>query len=78
MLVLGCARTGSPIGQKKNELFLFSCGLRCPQLTPHRSFFPPMHVNDVRTFQDAGPLENDPLLWALAEAAALFPHAGQA
>jgi hypothetical protein len=36
-----------------------------------------MHVNDVGTFQDAGPLENDPLLWALAEAAALFPHAGQ-
>lgn len=36
-----------------------------------------MHVNDVGTFQNAGPLENDPLLWALAEAAALFPHAGQ-
>lgn len=36
-----------------------------------------MHINDVGTFQDAGPLENDPLLWALAEAAALFPHAGQ-
>lgn len=40
-------------------------------------FFPPTHVKDVGTFQDAGPLENDPLLWALAEAAALFPHAGQ-
>lgn len=36
-----------------------------------------MHINDVGTFQDAGPLENDPLLWALAESAALFPHAGQ-
>tara|TARA_R110002003_G_scaffold3241_3_gene24948 strand:+ start:6705 stop:7199 length:495 start_codon:yes stop_codon:yes gene_type:complete len=36
-----------------------------------------MHINDVGTFQDAGPLENDPLLWALAEATALFLHAGQ-
>lgn len=36
-----------------------------------------MHVDNVGTFQDAGPLENDPLLWALAEAATLFPHAGQ-
>jgi hypothetical protein len=36
-----------------------------------------MHIDNVGTFQDAGPLENDPLLWALAEAAALFPHTSQ-
>lgn len=36
-----------------------------------------MHINDVGTFQDAGALENDPLLWALAEAAAYRPYAGQ-
>ncbi|KAF3031819.1 hypothetical protein E8E12_002088 [Didymella heteroderae] len=46
-------------------------------VTAAPGFFPPMHINGVGTFQDAGPLENDPLLWALAEAAALFPHAGQ-
>ncbi|KAF2818135.1 FabD/lysophospholipase-like protein [Ophiobolus disseminans] len=46
-------------------------------VTAAPGFFPPMHINNVGTFQDAGPLENNPLLWALAEAAALFPHAGQ-
>lgn len=40
----------------------------------HHSFFPPKHINDVGTFQDAGLLENDPVLWALSEAAALYPH----
>ncbi|CAK7237038.1 hypothetical protein SBRCBS47491_009841 [Sporothrix bragantina] len=36
-------------------------------------FFPPKHIHGVGTFQDAGPLENDPLVSALAEVAALFP-----
>ncbi|KAF1965189.1 FabD/lysophospholipase-like protein [Bimuria novae-zelandiae CBS 107.79] len=36
-------------------------------------FFPPKHINEVGTFQDAGPLENDPLLWALSEVSAMFP-----
>ena len=36
-------------------------------------FFPPKHIRDVGTFQDAGPFVNDPLILALAEAAALFP-----
>lgn len=38
-----------------------------------RRFFPPKHINEVGTFQDAGPLENDPLLWALSEVSAMFP-----
>ncbi|KAF1961321.1 hypothetical protein CC80DRAFT_589712 [Byssothecium circinans] len=46
-------------------------------VTAAPGFFPPMHINDIGTVQDAGPLENDPLLWALAEAATLFPHASQ-
>jgi hypothetical protein len=37
-------------------------------------FFPPKHIKKVGTFQDAGPLENDPLISALSEVAALFPH----
>ncbi|KAL9082423.1 MAG: hypothetical protein Q9165_008895 [Trypethelium subeluteriae] len=36
-------------------------------------FFPPKRICDVGTFQDAGPLENDPLVSALSEVAALFP-----
>ncbi|CAK7206337.1 hypothetical protein SEUCBS139899_009126 [Sporothrix eucalyptigena] len=36
-------------------------------------FFPPKHIRGVGTFQDAGPLENDPLVSALSEVAALFP-----
>ncbi|KAI9767636.1 MAG: hypothetical protein M1840_005507 [Geoglossum simile] len=36
-------------------------------------FFPPKHISGVGTFQDAGPLENDPLISALSEVAAMFP-----
>jgi hypothetical protein len=36
-------------------------------------FFPPKEINGVGTFQDAGPLENDPLITALSEVAAMFP-----
>jgi hypothetical protein len=36
-------------------------------------FFPPKEINSVGTFQDAGPLENDPLISALLEVAAMFP-----
>ncbi|KAH7111354.1 hypothetical protein B0J11DRAFT_598877 [Dendryphion nanum] len=36
-------------------------------------FFPPKHIHNVGTFQDAGPLENDPLISALSEVAAMFP-----
>ena len=36
-------------------------------------FFPPKHISNVGTFQDAGPLENDPLISALSEVAAMFP-----
>jgi hypothetical protein len=36
-------------------------------------FFPPKEINGVGTFQDAGPLENDPLIIALLEVAAMFP-----
>ncbi|KAH8650337.1 acyl transferase/acyl hydrolase/lysophospholipase [Tricladium varicosporioides] len=36
-------------------------------------FFPPKKINGVGTFQDAGPLENDPLIAALSEVAAMFP-----
>ncbi|KAI1091684.1 hypothetical protein F5B19DRAFT_493094 [Rostrohypoxylon terebratum] len=38
-------------------------------------FFPPKHVGGVGTFQDAGPLENSPLVSTLSEVAALFPLA---
>ncbi|KAE9969413.1 hypothetical protein EG328_006861 [Venturia inaequalis] len=40
-------------------------------------FFPPKHIRDVGTFQDAGPFVNDPLILALSEAAALFPLSGK-
>ena len=36
-------------------------------------FFPPKKINGVGTFQDPGPLENDPLISALSEVAAMFP-----
>ncbi|KAH8653952.1 acyl transferase/acyl hydrolase/lysophospholipase [Tricladium varicosporioides] len=36
-------------------------------------FFPPKKIDGVGTFQDAGPLENDPLISALSEVAAMFP-----
>ncbi|KAF2113714.1 hypothetical protein BDV96DRAFT_601192 [Lophiotrema nucula] len=36
--------------------------------------FPPEHIEEVGTFQDPGPLENDPLLWALSEFSALYPR----
>lgn len=36
-------------------------------------FFPPKHIRDVGTFQDAGPLENDPIVSALSEVAVMFP-----
>jgi hypothetical protein len=36
-------------------------------------FFPPKEIQGVGTFQDAGPLENDPLISALSEVAAIFP-----
>ncbi|KAI9772432.1 MAG: hypothetical protein M1840_000635 [Geoglossum simile] len=36
-------------------------------------FFPPKHISGVGTFQDPGPLENDPLISALSEVAAMFP-----
>lgn len=39
----------------------------------HR-YFPPKKIHGVGTFQDAGPLENDPLVSALSEVAALFPQ----
>ena len=38
-------------------------------------FYPPKYIEGVGTFQDAGALENDPLLWALSEASAMFPLA---
>jgi len=38
----------------------------------HR-FFPPKKIDGVGTFQDAGPLQNDPLISALSEVAAMFP-----
>ena len=43
-----------------------------PATNLHYSFFPPQHIDDVGTVQDAGLLENDPLLWALSEVSALF------
>ena len=39
----------------------------------YRRFFPPKNIRGVGTFQDSGPLENDPLLSALSEVTALFP-----
>jgi len=36
-------------------------------------FFPPKKIDGVGTFQDAGPLQNDPLISALSEVAAIFP-----
>lgn len=36
-------------------------------------FFPPKRIHEVGTFQDPGPLENDPLISALSEVAATFP-----
>jgi hypothetical protein len=36
-------------------------------------FFPSKEINGVGTFQDPGPLENDPLISALSEVAAMFP-----
>lgn len=36
-------------------------------------FFSPKDIIGVGTFQDAGPLENDPLVSALSEVAAIFP-----
>lgn len=41
------------------------------------SYFAPKHIQGVGTFQDAGPLENDPLVSALSAVAAHFPLAGQ-
>ena len=38
------------------------------------SIFPPKEIRQVGTFQDAGPLENDPLLSADAAFAKLHPH----
>ncbi|KAH8799647.1 acyl transferase/acyl hydrolase/lysophospholipase, partial [Xylogone sp. PMI_703] len=37
-------------------------------------FFPPKEIDRVSTFQDPGPLQNDPLLSALSEVAAMFPY----
>ena len=36
-------------------------------------FFPPKRIPNIGTFQDTGPLENNPLISALSEVAALFP-----
>jgi hypothetical protein len=38
----------------------------------HR-IFPPKKIDGVGTFQDLGPLQNDPLISALSEVAAMFP-----
>ncbi|KAH9905226.1 FabD/lysophospholipase-like protein [Xylariomycetidae sp. FL2044] len=40
-------------------------------------FFPPKQIHGLGTFQDAGPLENDPLLSALSAVADLFPWVEQ-
>ncbi|KAH8753260.1 hypothetical protein F5883DRAFT_432473, partial [Diaporthe sp. PMI_573] len=37
-------------------------------------YFPPKEIHDIGVFQDAGPLENDPVVSALTEAAAMYPH----
>ncbi|KAI9855647.1 MAG: hypothetical protein M1813_009693 [Trichoglossum hirsutum] len=70
------------IGKKKN-IMLYSqrmvmeeyrfgkCNARSASAAP--GFFPPKHIRGVGTFQDAGPLENDPLISALSEVAAMFP-----
>ncbi|KAF2844459.1 FabD/lysophospholipase-like protein, partial [Plenodomus tracheiphilus IPT5] len=42
-------------------------------MADQRSFFPPKHIEGVGTFQDPGLLDNDPTLWAVSEAAALYP-----
>lgn len=39
-----------------------------------RSIFPPMTIPGIGTFQDAGPLENDPALSALRAVRELYPH----
>ncbi|KIV98622.1 uncharacterized protein PV09_09590, partial [Verruconis gallopava] len=36
-------------------------------------FFPPKHIQGVGTFQDAGPLENNPIVSALTEFKTVFP-----
>jgi hypothetical protein len=36
-------------------------------------YFSPKYIQDIGTFQDAGPLENNPLISALRETEALFP-----
>jgi hypothetical protein len=46
-------------------------------LTVLYRFFPPKEIRGVGTFQDAGPLENDPLVSALSEVAAMFPQIEQ-
>ncbi|KAH7308904.1 phospholipase [Stachybotrys elegans] len=40
----------------------------------HRTFFPPKHIDGVGLLQDAGPLENDPLVSALFLVADIWPH----
>ena len=54
-------------------LLRVSLRVSLPATDSHHSFFPPQHIDDVGTVQDAGLLENDPLLWALSEVSALFP-----
>jgi hypothetical protein len=44
------------------------------RLTVSHSIFPSHHIDGVGTLQDAGPLENNPELWARSEVSALFPH----
>jgi hypothetical protein len=48
--------------------------LSAVQLTAPRSFFPPKHIDKIGTVQDAGLLENDPVLWALSEMSVHYPH----
>jgi hypothetical protein len=48
--------------------------LSAVQLTAPRSFFPPKHIDKIGTVQDAGLLENDPVLWALSEISVHYPH----
>jgi hypothetical protein len=40
-------------------------------------FFPPKYIDNIGFFQDPGPLENDPILLARSELAALFPSINQ-
>ncbi|KAF4434342.1 putative patatin-like phospholipase [Fusarium austroafricanum] len=42
-------------------------------LLPKGPVFPAKHIHGLGTFQDAGPLENDPLISALTTAAMAFP-----